>query len=332
MTKDQLKKYLYCLMLCILAVTAAACCCGGDEPPPLPTSDECNATLQQQVEDFDTLYEGATISIEKYSDLQYFTAVGQVVNYTYTITNNSSNPFKTLLVQDDMISVSCPASQGLNANQSVTCTGVYTVTEDDFSAKEIRNNASAEATQKEKYTCYTSSIETLTRNVSFTTDAATSLTIKLDAHPEISLTKTVDPAFYSGGQQVTYTYTLTNTGNVPLIPPFSIDDDKVPSGWSCDQVSALQPNGTMFCNADYFIDAGIRWTIVNTAIACGYFGEQQVCSNSASASVLYRQPEPDPVSPSPTAICGNGIIEQGEDCDPPAEEFCTDICTYYAET
>jgi uncharacterized repeat protein (TIGR01451 family) len=325
MSKNQIGKFPYVLMLFFLAVAMAACCC---ESPP--STAECNATLEQQVNGFNTSYAGATISIKKSSNVQYFTAVGQVINYTYTITNNSSKNFKNLQVQDDKVAVTCPASQGLNANQSVTCTGVYTVTDEDYDAKEIHNTASAEATQTKKYTC-NSSTEVINKNASYTAQASTSLTIELDVRPALSLAKTVDPAFYSGGQWVTYTYTLTNTGNMPLTPPFSINDDKVPSGWSCDPETELQPNNSMQCHADYLIDAGLRWTITNTAIACGYFEDQQVCSDPASASVLFRQPivDPEPLPPPPpppAGYCGDGIIQSPETCDPPNGWDCGSDC------
>jgi uncharacterized repeat protein (TIGR01451 family) len=212
----------------------------------------------------------------------------------------------------------------------VTCTGEYTVTDQDYAAREIQNNASAEATQRVVFTC-DSNKGLIKRDASYTARASTSLTIPLDVRPALSLSKAADPAFYSGGQWVTYTYTLTNTGNVPLTAPFSIDDDKVPSNWYCDPQTELQPGSSMFCYADYLIDAGLRWTITNTAIACGNFEQQQVCSNSASASVLFRQPTPIPDKPDAVQkpYCGDGIVNQSsEQCDPPDGMNCDANCQF----
>jgi len=184
-----------------------------------------------------------------------------------------------------------------------------------------------EATQREEYSC-DSENWVMKRNASYTARASTSLTVALDAHPALSLSKAASPTFYSGGQQVTYTYTLTNTGNVPLTPPFSIADDKVPSNWSCDPQPELQPDSSMLCHADYLIDAGLRWTIMNTATACGYYKQQQVCSNSASASVLFRQPVYYP-KPDKGPHCGDGIVNQdSEQCDPPDGVSCDTNCHY----
>ena len=79
--------------------------------------------------------------------------------------------------------------------------------------------------------------------------------------PELGLSKTADAESYSAvGDQVTYTYVLTNTGNTILGPSqFSIDDDKINGGlpFNCGAAATtLQINGTVTCTATYTVVSG----------------------------------------------------------------------------
>jgi hypothetical protein len=79
--------------------------------------------------------------------------------------------------------------------------------------------------------------------------------------PELGLSKTADAESYSAvGDQITYTYVLTNTGNTILGPSqFSIDDDKINGGlpFNCGAAATtLQINGTVTCTATYTVVSG----------------------------------------------------------------------------
>lgn len=308
-------------ILIILGIYLTACCCESSKKTP----EICQAELDNLVNQFNLSHANQSISIQKSADVQKFTAVGQVIHYSYKVTNEGPNILDSFIIQDDKVAVSCPTLEEFTVSgYGVICTGAYTVTAQDLEAGEVRNNASVEATQKESlYSC------NLKKDVSFTAKASTSLIIGFDTHPALSLTKSASPTIYSGSQQVTYTYTLTNTGNVPLAPPFTITDNKVPSNWSCQPQAALQPGASMLCHSSYFIDAGIRWTITNTASACAAYKQQPVCSNSATASVLYRQPSLPKTAAGP--YCGDGVVNQpSEQCDPPGE-YCSATCQYLGQ-
>jgi len=312
-------------VICLLAILLAACCCSDQKSPA-----ECQEYLEKQVQNLNSEYKaGASITLEKSASPEYFAAVGEVITYTYTLYNNGSKSFNASInVQDDKVTVSCPAVQNFKTNRTVTCTGTYTVTEQDFAQGQVVNNASAEATQTTTFSCLAEGgcdgdywIE---KDASYTARASTALTVLLDAQPALSLTKSASPVFHSGGQQVTYTYTLTNTGDVPLTAPFTIDDNRVPTDWSCEERAELLPGDTMLCQGSYFIDAGIRWTITNTATAYAFYRDQQVSSDTASAEVLYRQP----YLRQPVSYCGDGVVnpELGEQCDPPDGMYCDEEC------
>ena len=104
----------------------------------------------------------------------------------------------------------------------------------------------------------------------------------------ISLAKGASPTTYSTvGQTITYTYTITNTGNVSLgSAQFTVSDDHIgtPLGtpFNCGAPVALAPNGTVSCTKSYTIsqadlNAG---SVTNKATASG----AGLTSNQATAT------------------------------------------------
>lgn len=111
--------------------------------------------------------------------------------------------------------------------------------------------------------------------------------------PALGLTKTADAESYSAvGDQITYTYVLTNTGNTVLGPmQFKVDDDKINDGvaFNCGAAeTTLQISGTVTCTAVYTITEGdiTSATVMNTAF--GLAGE--VTSSSKQVTVTYIPP------------------------------------------
>src|SRR5439155_18354672 len=94
------------------------------------------------------------------------------------------------------------------------------------------------------------------------------------------------PASYSAvGQTITYTYTITNSGNVTLAGPFSMTDDKLGT-FACGS-GPLAPGASTSCTKTHTItqtdlDAG---SITNTATASG----NGATSAPASATVTATQ-------------------------------------------
>jgi len=79
--------------------------------------------------------------------------------------------------------------------------------------------------------------------------------------PELDLSKTADAESFSAvGDQITYTYVLTNTGNTILGPSqFFIDDDRINSGAAFDcgaAATVLQFKETVKCTAVYTVVPG----------------------------------------------------------------------------
>ena len=84
-------------------------------------------------------------------------------------------------------------------------------------------------------------------------------------HPAIEVVKTADPTSGSAGTVITFTYTVTNSGDVPLFD-VTVDDDVL--GHICD-IAVLQPQTTVVCTGTYTIPAGSPSEITNIVIAAG---------------------------------------------------------------
>src|SRR5437867_10571710 len=100
--------------------------------------------------------------------------------------------------------------------------------------------------------------------------------------PRLTLVKSASPASYNtAGQVITYTYTISNSGNTTLAGPFSVSDDKQPTV-SCP-TGSLAPSASITCTSTHTItqadiDAG---SITNTATA----SSGAITSNTAIITV-----------------------------------------------
>ncbi len=138
-----------------------------------------------------------------------YSTLGQVITYTYTLANSgSSNLTSPYSISDNKVSgISCAgATSPLVPGASTTCTGTYAITQADLDYGSMTNTATATS--------------------GATTSPSATATILATQNPQLNLVKTPSPLVaFNQGQQVNYTYTLQNTGNVTLNGPFSITDD-----------------------------------------------------------------------------------------------------------
>lgn len=213
---------------------------------------------------------GASLQVTISGSPATFNAVGQTLSYTYTIRNNGNftltAPF-TLV--DDTVTTSCSgAPASLLIGQTFTCTGTYTTTQADLDSGGVTNTAIATATEA--------------------TSLAGTLTIDAIQSPSLNLAKTASPTTAgTAGTVVTYTYKLTNTGNVTLSGPYTVTDDKIASDQITCPAGTIAPGSFIQCTGNYSItDTDItNGAVTNTAAAAATFDGAPVTSNSASATV-----------------------------------------------
>ncbi|MBN6035371.1 DUF11 domain-containing protein [Amycolatopsis sp. 195334CR] len=144
---------------------------------------------------------------------------GDQVTFTITVTNTGDVPLSTVSVVDDQ-TPSCAREIGLLAPDGST-TYTCSVT---AGAAGFTNTASVTGT------------DPTSRSVSDTDDATFVV-----QHPGIGITKTADEGPFHAGDQVTFTITVTNTGDVPLTD-VQVTDAIAPD--CAKTIEVLEPQGT----------------------------------------------------------------------------------------
>lgn len=131
-------------------------------------------------------------------------------------------------------------------------------------------------------------------------DQAT-LEVTFTHHPGIAIAKTPSVTVLPpGGGAVTYTYAVTNTGNVPLSSVSVVDDKCSPVGYTGGDgndngLLDLRETWTFTCAAT------LKATTTNVATVTGHDGEGSVeATDEATVTVTQAEPTPTP-KPKPTA-------------------------------
>jgi uncharacterized membrane protein len=193
------------------------------------------------------------IDLAKTASPARYTAAGEQITYSYTVTNTGNVTLRDVTVADDRLgAIDCPLTR-LAPDRSMTCEAVYYTTQADVDAGQIVNAAVAAGQSP--------------AGPPVTADATERVTATPEAR--IKLVKTAFPAQYSApDEQITYTYTVTNTGNVTL-HAVTVTDNQL--GVITCGLRTLAPGESMTCAAVYTttqvnVDAG---RIVNAAIVTG---------------------------------------------------------------
>lgn len=221
-------------------------------------SNDVHLIRQTRIE---TIVPLAALSLEKQVDrtgtaLPPVITVGTAIPYQYIVTNTGA-PVSDLFITDDQIAtadVTCDATSLTTApaaGSSTTCHGVHIVTAADVAEGEVVNIATANATPA---------------GGGVVTSPEATVTVPLVS--AITIAKSVvTPGPYSVGQQVTYRYTLTNTGGSDL-RGFVVTDDRVASSTITCSAGQLAPAESTTCTGVYTVQAGqinAAGFVVNTA-------------------------------------------------------------------
>ena len=171
---------------------------------------------------------GFQLSLEVTPSSNEFTYVGQVIDYTYTVTNQGSTPIsQPILISDNKLSVNCQqiAVGGLAPGESITCSGSYTTTYEDAKIGDVRSVAQAFSgnnfsSKKTTFVDYTGLVlrHSITLNSNLISGSCSAV-----------------------GNILEFNYTVKNTGNVPLVEAVVITDTAVGS----IQVPSIPTQGLM---------------------------------------------------------------------------------------
>ena len=213
------------------------------------------------------------ISITKSANLSTFSAPGTPVTYTYAVINSGNITLDPVTVSDPMPSLSALSCTftSLAPGAGGSCTASYTTTQADVDRGSINNTGTAVGT--------TPSGPPAT--------ATSSVTIPASQNPGIALTKTASlPDFAAPGTTITYSYAVTNSGNLTLNPVKVTDPMADLSPISCP-VTTLAPDGSETCTATYTTtQADVdRGSITNTGTATGTPPSGPAVSATATVTV-----------------------------------------------
>jgi uncharacterized repeat protein (TIGR01451 family) len=221
------------------------------------------------------------IAIDKTASTDQVNA-GDNITYTYTVTNEGNTPLSDIAVSDNMVGeivfVSGDGNENsyLDLGETWAFTGNYTTGAND---PDILVN-----------TANVSGMDALEKRVTASTSASVSV---FKPKPGIALTKTAEPSRVHVGDEITYTFTVTNTGNVPL-SDISVDDNRLGS----IPYESGDENGNGLLDLDeawvftavYTASSDDYKTLVNTAEASGTDAMEQTVSDTDRASVAILKP------------------------------------------
>ncbi|MET8701711.1 hypothetical protein ABZW10_22995 [Kitasatospora sp. NPDC004723] len=196
--------------------------------------------------------------------------LGEQIAYSFVVTNTGNVTLKDVKVNETGFTgtgtppvATCPTAEAasLAPGASTTCTATYTVTQADVDAGSIKNSATG-----------TGNPPTGPPPVS----PPSEVTVPAPSDPALTVVKSASTGKLVAGEKITYSFRVTNTGNVTLKDvkvtdgPFTgtgtLDPVSCPSG-----AASLAPGASVVCTAGYTVtqadvDAG---SVKNSATATG---------------------------------------------------------------
>src|SRR4051794_11836657 len=207
----------------------------GTPPSGGPVTDSGTATV--------TANEGAEAMVKKWGSPTTFAAAGTPISYIYVVTNNGNVTLTNVRVTDphaDLSPMVCDPVQGssLDPGKQMTCEATYTTTQADVNRGSIVNTGTVTGTPPSGGPVTDSDTATVTANQG----------------PDVTVEKSASPTtFAAAGTPISYTYVVTNNGNVTLTNVRVTDPHADLSPIVCDptQPATLEPGDTMTCEATY---------------------------------------------------------------------------------
>jgi gliding motility-associated-like protein/uncharacterized repeat protein (TIGR01451 family) len=238
-------------------------------------------------------------------------AVGDEITYTFTVTNTGNTILTNIIINDLLTgSVNLAVTPSiLTPNATGTATANYTIQQADVDAGKVTNSATVIGTTP------TNSTVTDTSGTTITNDTPTETT--LTPSPSIALVK-VGAVGGNGtvGDLITYTFTVTNTGNTALTN-IIISDPLTGSVNLAVTPSTLAPNATGTATANYTIqqvdvDAG---KVTNSATVTGTTPTNGTVTDTSGTTITNDTPTETTLTPSPSitlvktgAVGGTGEV------------------------
>ncbi|MFJ5071158.1 LPXTG cell wall anchor domain-containing protein, partial [Kitasatospora sp. NPDC088556] len=266
------------------SITDTATATGTPPTGPPVTSPPSSATV--------TATSNPALTIVKSVDATELTAVGQVLHYSFLVTNTGNVTLTNVTVNETAFSgsgtapvVTCPAgAASLAPGASVTCTASYTVTQADLDGGKVANTATATGTPPTGPPV---------------TSPPSSTNVPNTPAPALTVVKSASPTTVTAaGQTVDYSFLVTNTGNVTLTD-VTVNETAFSGSGTAPVVTcpagaaSLTPGASVTCTATYTVtQADLNsGKITNTSTATGTPPSgPPVTSPPSSATVTAKPP------------------------------------------
>ena len=193
--------------------------------------------------DIQTLAADSSILLEKTGVLNMGTNqrvdAGDTISYFFKVINTGNTTLGNIQVSDPLLTVTGgPISLGSGESDALTFTGSYVLTQPDVDAGTFINTASVSGTPP------------IGTDVS---DSA-SYTQPLTIARSLSLVVDDTPIIYKlEGDLINVTYAVTNSGNVTVYKPFTIQDGRAANALCPDTVDQLLPGEMITCFGSFVI-------------------------------------------------------------------------------
>jgi len=218
-----------------------------------------------------------------------YSTVGQAIPYTYVVTNTGTSAIPgPITIVDDKAGASCPnvntvgnKDNNLDGQESLTCTASYAITQADLNAGAVTSNTIAKAGGVDSKKITT--------------------TVPITLSKVLVVTYTTNPTTYSqAGQTLTFTYSIKNTGTVPLGPTqFVISNDKLGALPCLGTATSLAANESISCTTTYTIspnDVTVNQLAFNVIATGGGAGAVQPTSLVIANTNIVTNPGATPSS------------------------------------
>jgi hypothetical protein len=215
---------------------------------------------------------------------------GEIITLYYDLTNNGAVEISGISLVPTHGGYTCPATT-LAPGASMTCSGGYQITQADVDARSVTAQGVASGTD---------GTNTITSNTG-------TVTLTWVEQPRLQLAKSLSTEYATAGGTVNYTFTVTNTGNVPLTS-IAVSDPQL-GGVVAACAGDLPVTTSITCVVPYVVTENDvnRNPLVNTATATGLYNGQTITSDPATAT-LWTGPLFLSVSASPATITSAGQV------------------------
>ncbi len=204
--------------------------------------------------------------------------VGDVITYTYWITNIGSLTLTQISLKDDKLDVDLTETNILTVGKSITAVAIYTVSQIDRVARNIINVATVTAIALSgKLVTAVDSIK-IELPMIYLPIIIKSIPIPtLAPNPQIAILKKADSSEVSLGGTIKYDYLITNTGNVTL-NQVKLIDSKL--GEIFVEITELGTGRSTTATASYTVKRTDLFSVTNVAIVIAKFGNQSISAVS----------------------------------------------------